>query len=110
MSEKEYFGSFKKKHSPAATGNQSKEIANRNGGGGAELKMNNWMCDIFPLYKYFLLLCVTLTSPISDWRSRLCRFYSVKRTRSYLWPRAQLPTRHRPATNAEVIRLNEAKK
>lgn len=36
MSEKEYFGSFKKKHSPAATGNQSKEIADRNGGGGAD--------------------------------------------------------------------------
>lgn len=32
--------------------------------------MNNWMCDIFPLYKYFLLLCVTLCVPLETVHER----------------------------------------
>lgn len=89
--------------------------------------MNNWMCDIFSLYKYFLLLCVTLCVPLEIMRERRAKMYffllvdyfqlallplPVLRCEedAFLSLATQLPTRHHPATNEEVIRLNEAKK
>lgn len=32
--------------------------------------MNNWVRHISPLYKYFLLLCVTLVAPLETARER----------------------------------------